>query len=690
MKRIAAFSVVCFVLAAAAAAPQSEPIAGFPADLVAAQQKAELTANMSPNARAAMRDELALAGRVHRMGQPADYRTAVYVRDRLAADGFAAKIVTYDVANVWPVEQHLEITAPVRRAIDLYEPVIPADPYSEDHKAIGKPYSGFSNDGDAQGPLVYANYGTAADFALLKAAGVQVSGAVVVAKMGRGSADSKGRRVAALGGKALLLYPEPGWDPYIPQRAGAKPYPLGPARPLGAALRNTMLIEYPPGDPLAVGVPVPGAKHAPFSSLRVAPIPVSAVSALVAQQLLAGLTGAAAPKSWATKVVPTVRLGGAAERVHYVLRSRRFVGPIWDVIATLTGSSAPDETVVIGGHRDAWTYGAIDPISGTVAMLQFADAVSKLRKAGWRPFRTIVIGSWDGEELNEFGSAAWAEQNAGVLRRRCWAYINTDEVAFGPAFFAYATPDLADLIRSSASAALAPDKGTLRAYWRTQDPKLSVFAPGFGSDHETFTYHLGIPSAGAAYAGEFGTYHSAYDDPASLRVFDPGMRYADAAARYFSVVMLRLADAPYPDVRLSDLASAVQRRLNAFVNAADDPRRDAVYERLEPYAQQFSRLAAAVDLSAAQSAASDDLQALGPLRRLSFEIRAKFYARQGIPGNRWQGSLLYNGGSEAATLPSLEATLDPKLGDAALDQLVGAFASLPPLLLEYEPRRATD
>jgi N-acetylated-alpha-linked acidic dipeptidase len=684
------FATICTAaLPSAAAVSQSNVIRSFPSDMMSRELAYERAANRSPTASVAMHDELVLAGHVHRMGQHTDYQTAVYVRNRLAADGFDAKIVTYDVSNVWPIEQHLEITAPAYQSVNLYEPAIPGDRYSYNHQAIGRPYSGFSDDGDAQGPLVYANYGSERDFAQLKSMGVQLHGAIVIVKMGHGSADSKGRRVVRYGGKALLLYPEPGYDPYIPPKPGMKPYPLGPARPLGAALRNTMLVEYPPGDPLSIGVPVLGAKHLPWSTLKVAPIPVSAVTALVAQQLLMHLSGALAPKTWSTKIVANVRVGGAGERVHYVLRSRRFIGPIWDVIATLKGSGAPNEMVVIGGHRDAWTYGTIDPISGTVAMLQLGDAFAKLHAMGWHPFRSVIIGSWDGEELNLFGSAAWAEQHATELRHNCWAYINTDEVAFGPTLYTYATDDLTNLIHSAAQVAQAPNGTTVTAYWAKQDLKQIIFPPGLGSDHETFTYHLGIPSGGVVYGGEFGTYHSAYDNPASLRIFDPNMRYADAAARYFSILMLRLADAPYPDVRLSDLAGALQRHLNAFGNSTgDEARRTVVVRALQPYITQFSQLAAAIDNSAEESTATDNLSALADLRVLTFRVRAVFYAQNGIPGQPWQGSMLYNDDNVISTLPSLELTLDPKQGDAALNQLVSTFARLPPLLLIYETRRS--
>jgi Zn-dependent M28 family amino/carboxypeptidase len=98
--------------------------------------------------------------------------------------------------------------------------------------------------------------------------------------------------------------------------------------------------------------------------------------------------------------------------------------------------------VVVGGHRDAWTYGAVDPISGTVDLLQLGEALGKAARAGWKPRRSIVIGSWDGEELNLFGSETWVEQHEDELRRGCVAYMNTDEVAFGPELYVAGTPDL--------------------------------------------------------------------------------------------------------------------------------------------------------------------------------------------------------------------------------------------------------
>ena len=39
-----------------------------------------------------------------------------------------------------------------------------------------------------------------------------------------------------------------------------------------------------------------------------------------------------------------------------------------------------DRLVIVGNHRDAWTYGAADPSSGTAVMLEVARALGWLMK----------------------------------------------------------------------------------------------------------------------------------------------------------------------------------------------------------------------------------------------------------------------------------------------------------------------
>jgi hypothetical protein len=167
------------------------------------------------------------------------------------------------------------------------------------------------------------------------------------------------------------------------------------------------------------------------------------------------------------------------------------------------------------------------------------------------------------------------------------------------------------LLRDAATALNAPNGQPLAAYWQAQDKDMTVRPAGGGSDHEPFVYHENIPAAGAGYGGPFGTYHSAYDDPASLRVLDPGMHEAAAAARYTSIVVLRLADATYPDLRSRADAAIAQGNADAA---------DAAYVQLRASEDAFFQ--------------SDSSQ--------------------------WSRTLLYSvSGYEGTILPSLDDTLGP-------------------------------
>ncbi|MGH7737947.1 MAG: M28 family peptidase [Candidatus Tyrphobacter sp.] len=645
-------AVLILFLASAVSPIPGGGIRGFTPAQLAQERAAEAVMNATPTAAQAMRDERGLASYVHRMGQHGDLRSARYFRDQLRAAGWNANLVEYDVPVAYPTRETLTMLAPRRENVDLYEPAVPGDPYSRNHAAIGEPFSAYSADGDVVGPVVYANYGKPDDYAALAAMHVNVRGAIVLARVGGGgSLTGKAYEAAKRGARAVLLFSDPMrggyWDGDV--------YPKGPFRPLGGAMRNTLTLLDNPGDPTAIGVPVPGARHE-WSRMKVPPIPETPVTGLVARELLQAMDGPVVPVAWHPGFAMTIHAGGNV-RAHFVIKMKRFIGPIWDVIATMRGRD-PQQMVVVGGHRDAWTYGAVDPISGSVDMLQLGRALGRLHARGWRPQRTIVIGSWDGEETNLFGSTAWVDEHEAGLRRGLVAYVNTDEVAFGPEFFAYATPDLAGLMHAAAGAAIAPNGTVLASYWHRQDAKESVGPAGGGSDHEPFVYHEGLPIAGSAYGGPFGTYHSAYDDPASLRVLDPGMHFAVAAARYTGLLVLRLASATYPDLRLGDLASAVQARITQ-VKATT----------LDADAARFTTAARALDSDADGAVASGDVARADADQRRLRAAEAAFF---NVGATTWNRSLLYDPSSiGSVALP----TLGTAAGNAQIDAALKAAAT---------------
>ena len=83
---------------------------------------------------------------------------------------------------------------------------------------------------------------------------------------------------------------------------------------------------------------------------------------------------------------------------------------IYNVVGILRGSIEPDRYVVIGNHRDAWSYGAIDPTAGTSAMLEISRTLAYMKQSrNWRPRRSLLFLSWDAEEFALIGSVEWVE-----------------------------------------------------------------------------------------------------------------------------------------------------------------------------------------------------------------------------------------------------------------------------------------
>src|SRR3989338_6317298 len=147
-------------------------------------------------------------------------------------------------------------------------------------------------------------------------------------------------------------------------------------------------------------------------------VPVLPISYADAQKLLAPLAGPVAPREWQAGLPLTYHLGPGPTKVRLRVQVKHEVKAIWNVVAKIPGAERPDEIIVLGNHRDAWTYGGVDPNSGTVAMLEVARGLGALLADGWRPRRSIWLLSWDAEEQGLIGSTEWAEKHARPLPRK--------------------------------------------------------------------------------------------------------------------------------------------------------------------------------------------------------------------------------------------------------------------------------
>src|SRR5579863_1358774 len=522
-----------------------------------------------PNPQLAEQHLRTLTQAPHVAGSPEDKATADYVAQKFREAGLDVEIVEYRVWMNYPAEISVDVTAPPD--VRMHGPTrehVEGDPSADDPRVI-TPYSAMSPSGDVEADVVYANYGTPEDFEKLEKLKVDVRGKIVVVRYGQNFRGVKAFVAQEHGAAGLIIYSDPSDDGW---RRGDK-YPQGPWRPDTGVQRGSIgyMFQFA-GDPTTPGIAsVPSlpdsARIPPEQSAQLPKIPTTPLSYADAWPILEHLGGPDSPRDWQGALPFTYHVGPGPAKVKMHLKQDYQFRTIWDVIGRVQGSELPDEWVVAGNHRDAWVYGAVDPNSGTAAMLEAVHGMGELLKSGWRPKRTIVLGSWDGEEEGLIGSTEWGEQHESELASAA-AYFNMDVAVSGPKFGAASVPSLKQFLRDVAKAVPAAKGGTLYENWQKtsqtsteaanpQETSTSTYRPpaaqgkadvpvgdlGSGSDYTVFLQHLGVPSTDIGSTGSYGVYHSAFDNFNWFKKFgDPDFTYEQQMARVFGISILRMAD----------------------------------------------------------------------------------------------------------------------------------------------------
>ena len=333
----------------------------------------------------------------------------------------------------------------------------------------------------------------------------------------------------------------------------------------------------------------------------------------------------------------------------------------------------------IGAHRDSWGAGAAHNISGTVSVLEAAEALTELAKNGIRPKRTIVFATWDAEEWGLVGSTEYVEDDSLRLIHGAVAYLNQDVAAQGPSFGGGGSPSLRATLRAITRTVDDPSgKGSVYDVWRrtvavadSAEPQMGD--PGGGSDFAGFYNHLGIPHSDWGFGGAGGVYHSMYDSRHWMETFgDPGYRYHAAAARIGAALALRLANADVLPYDYVEFAQSMRRYVPAVERAIATRR----------WSMSVAPLTAAIDSlerRAATFAATRDSALAG--RPLSKQTRAAVNAAllrveraltrpEGLRTRPWYRNLIYaadvDNGYATIVFPSVNEAI--RTGDAGLAQ----------------------
>src|SRR4051794_8531543 len=424
MRHIAfvATSLLVAITSLAAAPPAAPP----PQDQASLERN--LDASIKPDE---MRDWLkTLAAEPNNVGSPHDKQNADFILGLFKKFGWNAHIEAFQVLYPTPVSETVEMLGPKPFKATLQEPNIRGDTTARSKQPSLPAYLAFQGDGDVKAPLVYVNYGMKDDYKALERLGVDVKGKIVLARYGSGWRGLKPLLAQQHGAVGCLIYSDPSDDGYSVEAA----YPNGPARPPRGFQRGSVEdMPIYPGDPLTPGVgATPNAKRLDSTQAQVIlKIPALPISYADAQALLSSLQGRVVPEGWRGRLPITYRVGPSSADAHLVVKSDWKLKPVYDVVAMLKGSAYPDQWVVRGNHHDGWVYGGTDPLSGQIALLEEAKALGDLGRHGWRPKRTIIYTSWDGEEPGLLGSTEWAETHGADLKRKALLYINTDSNARG-------------------------------------------------------------------------------------------------------------------------------------------------------------------------------------------------------------------------------------------------------------------
>lgn len=678
---VASLAVVAAATAAAAVALAQRParLMGFTAAATDRERAAERVMATIPSVDKMGEYHFAMTRKPHHTGTEANYQLALYLRDQYQSFGYQTQLFKYDVLVPWPGQNRVSLIAPQREELSLVEPPIPEDPDTSVAGAV-PPMLAYVAAGDVEGEVIYANYGSVADYAQLDALGISLQGKIVLFRYGgtpRLMRGVKMREAAKRGAAGVLIYTDPIDDGYL----RGDVYPNGTWRPPTGVERGSMLdVPLYPGDPLTPGRPsLPGVERLPFGKAEsIQKIPGQVISYGEALKVLRHLGGPVVPREWQGGLPVTYHTGPGAARVSMHIENDYQQRPVWNLIATMPGTVEPERRVLAAGHRDAWVMGARDPLSGAVSLLETARAVAAAVKQGFKPRRTIQFGSWDGEDFFLLGSTEYGEQFAADLQKNLVAYINRESYTAGR-WNVSGNNSLERFTAETARDAPHPSGKSLHAEWTASAGSAIHHGPlGSGSDFAVFIDHLGVPSLGPGYGGENGIqYHSLYDTLKWFQTFaDPGYRYGASQADMVARLVLRLANADVLPFDYTATADAIGRWLEELrpLDSAGEVR--------------SSLLALAASTVAMRAAAADANEAIdrlldgdgGPLppgslsdlNGVIMQVERDFVDERGLPDRPWYRYLLeapgYYTGYAAKTLPGVREAMEARRSDVAREQ----------------------
>uniref|UniRef100_A0AAQ5Y1A2 Glutamate carboxypeptidase 2 n=1 Tax=Amphiprion ocellaris TaxID=80972 RepID=A0AAQ5Y1A2_AMPOC len=544
----------------------------------------------------------------------------------------SVEMVPYDVLLSYPNKSqpnYISIVDHIGNEVFKTSLAEPVPQGYEDIPNIVPPYSAFSAKGQPEGDLVYVNYGRTEDFFQLeRQMGINVTGKIVIVRYGKIFRGNKVKNAILAGAKGIIMFSDPAdyWA------AEVQPYPDGWNLPGGGAQRGNVLNLNGAGDPLTPGYPAKEYTHR--FSLE---------------------DGVGLPK------IPVHPIG-FHDAIHLKVRMNIYtnnqVTRIYNVIGRIRGALEPDRYVILGGHRDAWVFGGIDPMSGAAVVHETVRSAGRLLSKGWKPRRTIIFASWDAEEFGLLGSTEWAEDNAKLLQERAVAYINADSAIEGMYTLRVdCTPSLHTLVYD-----LTKQVGRFKHTTETETCKyffmnslmLNSFSAlisklGSGSDFEAYFIRLGIAAGRARYTknkkterySSYPVYHSVYETFEIVEKFyDPSFRRLRAVAQVRGGLIFLLADSQLLPLDVNQYADSLRKYAQSIAQLAQKNPNE-----METYGVSFDSLFSAVEnFTVAATDFHERLEILNTVRIMNDQLmylERAFIDPLGLPGRPFYRHVIF-------------------------------------------------
>ncbi|KAD4180239.1 hypothetical protein E3N88_28830 [Mikania micrantha] len=510
-----------------------------------------------------------LTRRPHLAGTTANAKAASHVLSTLSTNNIRSHLAEYAVSLTYPDSRSLKLTRPPPEpptTFDLKQVVYKDDPYADVADQVEPTFHAYAKSGTVHGPVAYVNYGRVEDYATLQETGINVTGSIVLARYGkifRGDIVQNAYEAGAIG---VLIYSDR--KDYGGGGGGAKWFPDGRWLPPSGVQVGSVFKGV--GDPTTPGWPssMEGCERLSEDEVEKAGnvplIPSLPISGADGEQILRSIGGVVAQDDWqGDNDAPVYRIGPGPGVIELSYKAKQVIRTIQNVIGIIEGREEPDRFIILGNHRDAWTFGAVDPNSGTASLLEVVERFGKLQRKGWKPRRTIIFCNWDAEEYGLIGSTEWVEENQEMLSSKVVAYLNVDVAVAGAGFHAFATPQLDQLIIEVIKLVQDPDNTSQTVYdsWvkAIKNPEIGRLGGG-GSDYVAFVQHIGVPATDMYFGSAYPVYHSMYDDFVWMNKFgDPLFRRHLAAASIWGLLALKLADEEILPFNYSSYAYELQK-----------------------------------------------------------------------------------------------------------------------------------